>query len=167
MRKNKWIWFILGIWPFFLKIGCRKACYQVSIPPIRCEEDYSQITDIKLYNDLVQNKGPYRKFNVIETLSEFDSIFNKHPHDSIDFAKYSLLSAHVTTDLANGVKWQYYVCKHHNSNSIIFTIKYSLDGQCQGSGIGNLHKSFWIRVPKVSSKKDVEFQIIDVNPFQY
>jgi hypothetical protein len=170
--KRKTIIFIFSIVLVLTLPSCRRECRHIKLKKIKCEKGYERLTDVinytdvEYFHDTVNCTEPC--FFQIANQAYYDLGFSGHrPFGDIDFNQRNLIGMFVVTDWASEVDFQSYICYNDAEKKWIFTTEYTLKDQCKGALISNRSFSTWFNTPKIPDGYTIEFNVVNINPFQY
>jgi hypothetical protein len=153
-----------------LLAGCRKECRYVDLPEIECSDNYNLVENVTLryyYGGLGQSGLENYIINDDSTYTaQLGGSLGSKPFGEIDFSSKTLIGQLVRMGEGTGYMYQHFLCNNEAENIWKHTVKYSVEGQCQGgSGYTDLMGSFYIICDKIPSTGSVVFEAENVNPY--
>ncbi len=140
-------------------------CHLKSLESIDCGVNYTLVN----HTQYELNYGHNYRYDIqvnhrYDNQVDYDSLDTITKSNlTIDFSISTLLGISITTNPNNRIIHQTYVCQ--DSNGVNYNVEYSLQGQCNGSGLMNMDLTFWTVIPKLDSSVIVHFNVQDINPF--
>lgn len=144
-----------------------KECRYVNLPSIKCESGFDLVKNTDYSQIYFSNDTSIDQLIIINDDSTYLATFSSYstpPFGTVDFTTTTLLGVNTTTNPSLELKSQGYLCKSESADKWKFTVQYSLEGQCEESGIESITINAWLICPKIPDNADIELNIEDVNP---
>lgn len=145
--KNRWALYLLLSLTLVAIGSCRRACFNKKLPKKCCEKNYVLVA--------TETIADYYK-------PEYPDLVNNQDTSGAELP-YTILKS-CFSGYAAGYEAQYFLCYNAATRTWKMRLEYSLEGQCQGSGLGNMGNCYYVKCPKIPEDDKVIFEAVDINP---
>ena len=148
--------------------ACRKACIDVSLSELSCDENFISVSDAE-YIGRREGWGYGRdSLVVIYDMESYKEAFpngsDSMPLGYIDFSVKSLVGVGIYIDMGSGLNHHGGFCYNPSTKEWLFKIEYVVSDQCKGSGIYSSSLYCYIICPKLPPNADVKYTSRNINP---